>query len=344
MAQPRNPHSPSPPPGDDDDLSLDDIGERPQQRPRLPDQRKEKHQFETAPPQASAPAPEAARPPGPAEQSPEPRGWEPVDHEEIAGYDPAPAAGGTAPAAASSAPAAPAKTTLQPTEGLDDLEEFIARTTSQGPQPDQPARKRRPFTLLEKVCSGAGAFLLLLLGVWIFRAVASEANGLPPASEPWPDLPMEGELITISEASASWRARTDTDRVAQMEVIMPIPGRQPPDYIPQVEFTLDAGAAKSGYLRFIFRDSYGKPRGDTRVVQVDNGKLRSMDRGEIIKDDTAGSVYCSEGLLSIHAYSSYKAEDVPRWSVEVAESASYSAPDKDWNVLGAFDVRDELKE
>jgi hypothetical protein len=336
MAQPRNPHSPSPPPGDDDDLSLDDIGERPQQRPRLPDQRAERQQFEGASPAPAGPETLTPEPPPAAA----PRGWEPVPHEEIASYDPSSPTGSTAPGTA--LPASPAKSSLQPTAGLDDLEEFIARTAGQRPPTDGSARKRSPFTLLEKVCTGAGFLVLVMLSVWLFRAVASEANGVPPASAPWPDTPMEGELITISEAAANWRPRTDTDRVAMMEVIMPSPGRQHPEFVPQVVFGIDSSASKSGFLRFIFRDSYGKPRGDTRVVQVENGKLRSMDQGEVIKGDTEGSVYCSEGMLSIHAYYSYKAEDVARWSVEVAESAAYGAADREWNVLGTFDIRDEM--
>jgi hypothetical protein len=337
MAQPRNPLPPSPPPGDDDDLSLDDIGERPQQRPRLPEQRAERQPFEGSDPATAGPA----RTPGPSPPA-EPRGWEPVPHEEIASYDPTSPTGGTAlGASAPAAPATPAKASLQPTAGLDDLEEFIARTAGERPPADGTERKRSPFTLLEKVCTGAGLLVLVILSVWLFRAVASEANGVPPASAPWPDTPMEGKLLTISEAVANWRPRTDTDRVAMMEVIMPAPGRQHPEFVPQVVFNIDSSASNSGYLRFIFRDSYGKPRGDTRVVQVENGKLRSMDQGEVIKGDTEGSVYCSEGMLSIHAYYSYKAEDVPRWSVEVAESAAYGAADKEWNVLGTFDIRDE---
>ncbi len=341
MAQPRKPQSTPPPPGGDDDLSLDDIEQRPQQRPRLPDQRTEREQFEmSGPPPAGKPSPAQA-----AVTEAEPRGWEPVSHEEIAGYEPAQAGSASARPEEPVAPATetpPSRSAKASPAGLDDLEEFIARTTSPGSKSEDTTRARRPFTLLEKVCSGAGAFVLLLLAVWLFRAVAAEANGVPAASEPWPDTPMKGELITISEATASWRATTETDRVAMMEVIMPVPGRQNPEFIPQVEFTLDGSASGSGFLRFIFRDSYGKPRGDTRVVQVDNGKLRSMDKGEIVKSDTEGSVYCSEGMLSIHAYYSYTGENLPRWSVEVAESASYGAADKEWKVLGTFDIRDEL--
>lgn len=317
------------------------MEERQHQRPRLPDQRREKHTFEMS--AAPAPGREPVVVEAPAPAAPDEHNWIPATPDEIKNYDPAlPEAASFTAANVVAAPAEPVKVTLPPTAGLDDLEEFILRTTNEGPQADKPARVRHPLSMVEKVCSGTGALILLALAIWLFRAVASEANGVPPASEPWPDLPLEGEMITLSEAATTWRARKDTDRVAQMEVILPVPGRQTPDYIPQVHFTLDAKESKSGYLRFIFRDSSGKPRGDTRVVQVEGGKLRSMDEGAVIKDEAAGAVYCSEGILSIHAYYSYTADDAPRWSVEVAESDSYSAGAKDWKVLGTFDVRNEL--
>ena len=185
--------------------------------------------------------------------------------------------------------------------------------------------------------------MLLSLAVWLIRAAASEANAVPNLVRPYAKVPMEGSLITVSAASSSWRHRTDKDRVAEMEVILPIPQHQMPELIPQVEFTLDSGASKNGYLRFIFRDSYGKPRGDTRVVQVENGALKDMGKGEIISSSTQGSVYCSEGMQNLHAYHSYEADDVPRWSVEVSESVNYGAADKDWKILGQFQIRNDLK-
>jgi len=195
---------------------------------------------------------------------------------------------------------------------------------------------------VEKVSFGSGALVLLALAVWLIRAMASQANGVPDPSRPWPRLPMEGDLVTIKQAAANWRNRTDTDRVAQMEIIMPVPTHQTPDIIPQVQFTVDSKSGKKGFVRFIFRDSFGKPRGDTRVIQVENGKLADMGKGEIIKNSNEGSVYCSEGMQSLQALHSYEADTVSRWSVEMAESGEYGASDKDWKVLGTFDVRNEL--
>jgi len=239
-------------------------------------------------------------------------------------------------------PVAPPVVEIPATAGLDDLEEFIARTATAERTADRPARVRRPLSLLEKISFGAGAGILLLLGIWLIRAVTSEAGEGVPATDPWPDVPMKGEHVTITEAASHWRKRGESDRVAQMEVILPVPGMQMPQIIPQVRFAIDSSASSDGYLRFIFKDSEGKPRGDTRVVHVKGGKLVDLGQGEIIKSESQGAVYCSYGLASIHAYNSYTGNNEPRWSVEVSESSAYDAKDKDWKVLGTFEVRDDL--
>jgi hypothetical protein len=343
MATPRKPNSPPSAADsvrDDDDISLDEADERAQQRSRLPENRREKRQFEMAAPASPEREPaERAGPPGVDLHADTPR---PATSDEIEAYEPAAGADQAGGAKVRSEPVAPVAVSREPAGGLDDLEEFIARTATEGPAAEKPARPRRPYTLVEKVCFGGGILVLLGLAVWLYRAVAGEANGVPAVSRPWPGLPMEGNLITIEEAAANWRGRTDRDRVGQMEVILPVPGQQRPDLIPQVVFTLDTGAGKSGYLRFIFRDSFGKPRGDTRVVHVESGNLKDMGQGEIVKSASEGSVYCSEGIQNLHAYHSYEADNVPRWSVEVAESADYGASDREWKHLGTFDVRNEL--
>lgn len=335
MATPRTPNSPPDDPGDDDEISLDEADERTQQRPRLPDQRREKKQFEMAAPAVSARESEETRP------APSFGENELADPDEIETYDPVALSQDPAGRRESNAPAETARVTMVPTEGLDDLEEFIARTVTQAPD-EEKKKVRRPLTMIEKVCFGSGMLILLSLTVWLVRAVASESNGIGETSRPRPKLPMEGSLITIKEAAANWRFRNDKDRVAEMEVIMPIPGHQMPELIPQTTFTVDTGAGKTGFLRFIYRDSYGKPRGDTRVVHVDGGSLKDMGKSEVIKSSSEGAVYCSEGMQNLQAYHSYEADNVPRWSVEIAESANYGASDKDWKVLGTFNVRNEL--
>ena len=264
--------------------------------------------------------------------------------DEIAAFDPNAA---DSPLPETSDVAAAPRTTpaeASSTPELDDLEEFIAKTATEGRVTEKVEKVRRPFTLLEKICSAVGAAVLVASAVWLITSATSEANGIKQASTPWPRLPIEGSLVTISDASTSWRKRAATDRVGQMEIILPVPGQFMPEIIPQVSFTIDGSKSTNGYLRFIFKDTTGKPQGDTRVIQVDGGKLKDLGKGEMIKGGTEGSIYCSYGLLNTATYRSYEGDDKPRWSVEVSESASYNADDKDWKILGTFNVRNHLAE
>ncbi len=324
----------------DGDITLDDYEDRQQQRPRLPDLRREKQSFEMS--ASVATARESATPGGFDGAASFPSGMGLPGADDIANYDPR-AAGATA-VSAGPKPVPQSAPQVPVSPGLDDLEEFIARTVTDGPVVEKREKVRRPLTLVEKICSAAGAAVVVAAAVWLINAITSEANGKGEGSTPWPDLPMKGAHLTLSEVSSDWRRRTDADRVAQMEVILPVPSLQMPQIIPQVRFTIDPSASSSGFLRFIFKDSEGKPRGDTRVVQVENGKLKDMGKGEIIKGDADGSVYCSYGLLNSAAYRSYEGDDKPRWSVEAAESTAYDARDKDWKILGTFNVRNDFQE
>jgi len=343
MATPRKPHSSQAPSGANpsapiahgakDEISLEEPVRTHAPQAPLPVQRKERTQFETAPPPQAGAGP-------PAANTPAPHARVPVPENEIENYNPAATeSAGARPERGEASRVEDVKVNAPATGRLDDLDDFIARTVASVPSATEP-KVRQPFTMLEKICTGSGLTLLLVLLVWLFRAAAAEDNSMVPLSLAKPELPMSGELLTVKEATANWRKRADTDRTAQMEAILPVPGLQMPEYLPQVVFTVESSG--TGYLRFLFVDSFGKSRGDTRVIQVTNGKLVTMNKGEIITGDTSGSVYCSEGMLSFHDWQVYGSANLPRWHVQVAESSSYSAPDKEWKILGTFDIQDEI--
>ena len=75
---------------------------------------------------------------------------------------------------------------------------------------------------------------------------------------------------------------------------------------------------------------------------MQSGKLVDMGKGEIITSGSEGSVYCSEGMQSLHALHAYTFDTVPRWSVRVLETADYGAKNEDCKVLGTFDVSNDL--
>ena len=226
-----------------------------------------------------------------------------------------------------------------------EIEEFIGRRETPRSAEQPAAKTRRPFTVVEMASLGTVGLIMALLGIWFVKTIiASQPPGGQRISEARPDLPMAGSLVRITAAEASWRPRRETDRVGLMDVDLPVPGQRPPAIIPEVAFTIDPAASASGYLRFLFLDSDGKGIGDVRVVRLVNGQLQSMDRGESVKDGISASVHASKGFLDMSGYLTYAAGDRPRWHVEVAESARYDAPDRDWKVLGTFDVPNDLRD
>jgi hypothetical protein len=334
------------------DISLDDYQEKNQARPRLPDQRRETPSREMGGGTAAAPRDQAPEGSSAFETNSHTAAWKPASRDEIADYDlSAPGDEGLTVEPPVKQPAArkevareesaPQPAASRPLAELDDLDEFIARAANSIPQ-EKEEKVRRPYSLVEKVSLGVGCAILVGFGAWLLRSATSAANSDGKGSRTWPDLPMKGEVITVSEAASGWRKRAESDRVAQMEVLLPAPGLKMPEVIPQVTFTIDGSASKDGYLRFIFKDSDGRPRGDTRVIHVAGGKLADLGKGEIIKSATEATIYGSYGLLDSDSYYTYASSPDPRWSVEVAESPSYDADDKDWKVLDTFNVRNEL--
>jgi hypothetical protein len=333
--------NPASTPPDEFDIDLEDYTEKAPQRPKLPEQRQEAPVAEMSGSYSAARDTTLQQPAETFQAGATEPVWQPVSHEEISGFDPH--AEVETPHVQKPATTAPARASVGTgMAGVDDLDEFLARTVSGSSGDAEPAKERRPYSMLEKVSISAGGVLVLGLLIWLFRAATSVSSADGNTSSPLPDLPIEGSLVTISEVATSWRRSTAADRVGQMEVILPQPGFRTPEMIPQVQFTIDSSASSAGFVRFIFKDSEGKAQGDTRVVQIVSGKLSDLGKGEIIKSGEEGAVYGSNGLLDSSSYHSYAGSDAPRWSVEVAESADYSAGDKDWKILGSFDVRNDL--
>ena len=353
LTQGSTPSAPQPSP--DAELELDDLIERSAPRPRppklpkLPDHRREQPLFEFAGQKEPRSADVREQNLAPYFEGRMEQVWRPASETEISGFDPsrdsapAPTAKKQSPYDAEFEELAQQLTTAARVEkkaDLSDLDEFLARTEEPTP-PAESKKERRPYTMVERICLGIGAAAVLGLGIWLFSAATKGMGADVRRSTTVPDVPLEGELITVEEVSSGWRARTKSDRVARIEVFLPKPDEVMPAFIPQVNFTI-SGNSKAGYLRFMFKDSEGNARGDTRVVRVDNGKLVSLDNGEIISSPTSGSVYSSNGLQDTHNYHSYTSSTDPRWSVEVSESPSYDARDKDWKPLAHFDIRNAM--
>jgi hypothetical protein len=242
-----------------------------------------------------------------------------------------------APAASTSSPPA---TPATPPDSIDSL---LSRPVISGTETAARNDRRPPLSLKEKAALAVCALTLAAAAIWYTSTlIASRPKEARTPSRPWPELPISGDLVRITEGSAAWRHTRETDRVGRIEVPFPTPGERSPVIIPEVNFTIAPDGGKSGYLRFLFIDPDGRGSGDVRVIRVTSGKLESMNRGEIIAGPDRGSVYASLGFLDEPSFFSYTAKPSRRWRVEIAESARYDAPDRDWKLLSVFDVRNTL--
>jgi hypothetical protein len=246
----------------------------------------------------------------------------------------------TAPAAPTPTPPAGPATPATPPDSIDSL---LSRPVISTTETSAGNDRRPPLSLKEKAALAVCALTLAAAAIWYTSTlIASRPKEARTPSRPWPELPISGDLVRITEGSAAWRHTRETDRVGRIEVPFPMPGERSPVIIPEVNFTIAPDGGKSGYLRFLFIDPDGRESGDVRVIRVTGGKLESMNRGEIIAGPDRGFVYASLGFLDEPSFFSYTAKPSRRWRVEIAESARYDAPDRDWKLLSVFDVRNTL--
>jgi hypothetical protein len=171
----------------------------------------------------------------------------------------------------------------------------------------------------------AGCALLAVVGGLLFfkflyaHPAPTQGAGLPAKF----NLPLAGSAVRLAGADAGWRERTETDKAAAAEVILP-----------SVILVLDPGQASSGFVRVEFVDPDDRIRGDIQIVGLEGGRFKDGGRGEVVEDGglkvrLAGTV----GFRSEALYTSYIAGDEPRWSVRIKEGPD--ASDGPWTELGA---------
>lgn len=212
-----------------------------------------------------------------------------------------------------------------------------AAAEAEGAEASGPRRISKPEKL------GLAAVLVALLA--ILGAFASALHASRPSSSDSdatesPKTPMKGEVATLSKIETDWRPRKDSDRVSMMETMLPEVSTSQPGVLPEVTFSIDPSASKTGFLRFIFLNPEGEISGDVLTVKVNQGKLESMGNGAEVTSGTDGKIYCSVGFLDKPGYVAYAIGDFPRWTVEVSESTDYNAREDGWKRLGHFEVHE----
>jgi hypothetical protein len=153
-----------------------------------------------------------------------------------------------------------------------------------------------------------------------------------------PRLPLNGQLISLSGISTGWRTRAPGDLVSAVDIALPAPSRQQPNFLPNLQITLDPAATKSGYLRIIFLDLQGKISGDVRVIKFTGSTIEPLNSGAKVTGPGTASIYGSAGFMDRSSFMSYAGSDGPRWSVEISESSEYNAKEAAWNPLDHLEI------
>lgn len=282
----------------------------------------------TASVEQAAPAPPAPAP-TPA-SSAKPSAYDPFEID-----DDLPTVSAGAPSPAPSQEQAPGATPPagQPLESAPDpLDKATDPAEDSEPQP--LPKKRDPLSL-----AAAAVILLGLLGAFAGILYANRPASDAGPSRATPDLPMAGQLVTLSDVQSAWRRRQPGDLASTVDVALPAVSRVQPEFLPQVSFTVDAGATRTGFLRFIFLDGDRKIAGDVRLVKITGGTIDPLQSGATSTTPGTSLVYGSSGFMDRPGFVGYASGDAPRWSVEVSESAEANAKEENWHRLGTFDIR-----
>ena len=156
-----------------------------------------------------------------------------------------------------------------------------------------------------EMASVAAFLLVALIGLFGFRNLVhsgqrpEETAKLSLASI---DFPAKGELLTLADLTATWRAPKPEETVRPNVLV-----------VPEVNVQLGGG---TGYLRILYRDEAGKIRGDIVVQQVINGTINGNPNFV---------VECQAGRLE-------------PWTVEVFECRDYDMTIADWGSLARFEM------
>ncbi len=188
----------------------------------------------------------------------------------------------------------------------------------------------------------AAALLTTLLVIFGVILYVNRPTSEPATSRALPDLPITGNIVTLTDIKSGWRSRQPADRVSTVDVTLPTPSRQQPALLPVVQFTCGPASGKTGFLRFIFFDPDGKISGDVRVVKLSDGSIDPLSSGAVVAGPGGALVYGSLGFMDRPGFVAYASSSSPRWSVEVRESSDYNAKEAGWTLLQTFDIRNTV--
>jgi hypothetical protein len=230
----------------------------------------------------------------------------------------------------------------------DGKEEFgpIAKTSGESApvtrRKEKEAAAAKSMEKLDKIGKIVAIVVLpIVIGGVILTMFRSSGGAHQPSIKRKPSVPMQGELLQVTDASSGWRTRQNDDRVTTVsEVITKRPVS--PNRLPTVTLKLQS-TKPLAYLRVLFFDETGRIAGDPRLVKIENGKLSPATSGSTA-EKVLGSDECqitaSSGFINDSYLQDYFAGPARRWSVEISESSDYRARGSEWKELDTFAIKD----
>jgi hypothetical protein len=196
---------------------------------------------------------------------------------------------------------------------------------------------KQPLTKLDRIGSIAALVVLPVLFIAIAVAILSRRpEGDGDQVKRKPDLPMKGDLVSITKVESGWRVRRDTDHVKPGMIPITREDKKP-DELPALRLEVDADSSKTAFVRVLFRRGE-RIEGDSRVFKVSEGKVFAMTKAEEVVGDREIHLAASTGIADKLQLYDYFAGTQERWAVEISESSSYQASGEQWKLLDYFAI------
>lgn len=207
----------------------------------------------------------------------------------------------------------------------DAPDEFSPPPTASTPVSLPKLSTLLPQARQERIGLIAMAVVVLGIGIWWLTSLFSDVT-TTRLGDDQPDLPAKGRFAEIDSAESFWRSPVTSgenrDRVRNDVVIVPV-------------ITLELDDATNGIIRVNFRDSEGNFIGDTVNRPFANGVFTDSQAATV--DFTA-----TDGFKEISEFHSYRVGS-GRWTAEVLEGPSESAPGSEFKPLFTLPISSERR-
>jgi hypothetical protein len=222
------------------------------------------------------------------------------------------------------------------TAQMDEFIQSIDEKQKASGEPGAAAASAQAATPSRISWMGLGALALALVAGWalfvhyLYAGDAKNKNPQPSASY---DLPITGQLVSLSAVQPTWRYRTETDKTKAATKVLPT-------------LTLEnsASSSASGWLRVLFHDDAGAVRGDVPIIEVKGGRFvdAANPLAKVSADGKKITFSASDGFDSEITFTAYRYGIDQRWSAKIEETTD--AARTDWKMLSFIELGQTLAE